>query len=105
MIPALTSFATTTASAYRSASVDVLAQIGDVDPTPPPGADKFNTLLSWVMWGAIIFCIAGLIIGAVALAYERSQGTGGEGKQKIIGAMIGAVIIGIAAGLVNSLVL
>lgn len=84
---------------------DVLAQIGKVNPIAPPGSAKFETIVSWITWGAIIAAVVGLIIGGVLLAYERSQGSGGDAKNKIIGGMVGAVVIGVAAGIVNQLAL
>ncbi|HEY9315023.1 hypothetical protein [Williamsia sp.] len=99
----MTALFTSVQVAYHAASVDVLAQIGTEAPVAPPGVDKFNLLLSWVKWGGIILAIAGLVIGGVALAYERNGGHGGDAKAKIMAAMIGAVVIGLAPTLVNQL--
>ncbi|MEU2004655.1 hypothetical protein ACH47B_27005 [Rhodococcus sp. NPDC019627] len=88
---------------YHAASVDVLAQIGTEPPQPPPGVDKFLMLLSWVKWGGVVLAIAGLVIGGVMLAMERSGARDGDGKSKIVGAMIGAVVIGLAPAVINQL--
>ncbi|CAN5672816.1 hypothetical protein AC1659_28305 [Rhodococcus erythropolis] len=90
-------------TAYHAASVDVLAQIGTNPPQRPPGADKFDMLLSWVKWGGVILAVAGLVIGGVMLAMERNGTRDGDGKGKIIGAMIGAVVIGLAPAVINQL--
>lgn len=83
----------------------ILAEIGKVSPSAPPGAGKFEMLLGWVMWAAMIGSIIGIVIAGVYLAYQRSQGGGGDAQAKIGWAMVGAVIIGTAAGIVNMLVL
>ncbi|MET3642741.1 hypothetical protein ABIC73_004344 [Prescottella equi] len=92
-------------TAYHAGTVDVLAQIGKVDPAPPPGFEKFLMIMSWIIWGAVIFCIIGLVIAGAMLAYQRMQGGGGDAQMKIVGAMVGAVIIGLAGTLINTLVM
>lgn len=93
-------------TAYHASLVDVLAAgIGDVSPAAPPGSQKFLTLLSWIMWGAVVVCIVGFIAAAATLAWQRMQGGGGDAHGKLVGAMIGAVLIGIGATLINTLAL
>ncbi|WP_430336155.1 hypothetical protein [Rhodococcus sp. ACT016] len=92
-------------TAYHASTVEVLAQIGDVKPAAPPGSERFLMIMSWVIWGAVIFCIVGLVIAGAMLAYQRMQGGGGDAQMKIVGAMVGAVIIGLAGTLVNTLVM
>lgn len=92
-------------TAYHASTVEVLAQIGDVKPAPPPGFEKFLTIMSWIIWGAVIFCIIGLVVAGALLAYQRMQGGGGDAQMKIVGAMVGAVIIGLAGTLINTLVM
>ncbi|MBM9838635.1 hypothetical protein JO861_18980 [Rhodococcus hoagii] len=92
-------------TAYRASTVEVLAQIGDVPPAAPPGSEKFLMILSWIIWGAVIFCIVGFVVAGALLAHQRIQGGGGDAQNKIVGAMVGAVIIGLAGTIVNTLVM
>ncbi|NMM90670.1 hypothetical protein B2J88_41145 [Rhodococcus sp. SRB_17] len=80
-----------------------MAQIGTEAPAPPPGVDKFLMLLSWVKWGGVVLAIAGVIIGGVMLAMERNGTRDGDGKGKIVGSMIGAIVIGLAPAVINQL--
>lgn len=86
----------------------VLAQnIGDVDPSAPSGefGDKMNMLLGWLMWGCIFASVAAIMICGATLGYQRMTGGGGDSTGKLVGGLVGAVIIGGAAGLVNGLIL
>ena len=38
----------------------ILAEIGKVSPSAPPGSGKFEMLLGWVMWAAMIGSIIGI---------------------------------------------
>lgn len=93
-----------------ASATDFLAQnIGDVSPRPPDGptGEKILLLLSILMWGCIIAAVAGMMICGAMLAFEKITG-GGQGSNatgKLVGGLVGSVIIGGAAGLVNMLVL
>ena len=86
-----------------------LAQnIGDVSPQAPDGrtGEKILTLLSWLMWGCIIAAVAGIMICGAMLAYEKISGGGqSNATGKLVGGLLGSIVIGGAAGLVNMLVL
>ena len=90
-------------TAYHAGSVDVLAQIGDQNPQPIPGLDKFGLLMSWLKYGGIFVAVCGVIVGAIMLAMERNGTRDGDGKNKIIAAMIAAVVIGLAPSVINQL--
>ena len=84
----------------------VLAEIGTVSPTPPPGlGDKINLLLSWGIWAAVIACVVGLIAAGAYLAYSKTTGQGGDSQSKILGAMVGAAIVATAGTIINTIVL
>lgn len=91
---------------YTAATVSILAQDFDFDPKPPTGGfgDKITELVGWVMWGCIIASIVGVMICGAMLAYERLTGGGGA-SVKLVGGLVGAVVIGSAAGLIKYLVL
>lgn len=90
--------------AHRAVEV-VIAQVGTPAPTQPPGGERIITILSWGIWAAVIATIAGFIIAAAMLAYQRFQGGGGDAQGKLVGAMIGAALIGVAGTIINTLVL
>jgi hypothetical protein len=90
-------------TAYHAGSVDVLAQIGDQNPQPIPGLDKFGLLMSWLKYGGIFVAVCGVIVGAIMLAMERNGTRDGDGKNRIIAAMIAAVVIGLAPSVINQL--
>lgn len=83
----------------------ILADIGNVSPSAPPGADKFETILGWTLWGAVIACVVGFIIAGAVLVYQRAQGGTSDAQAKLAWGMVGAVIIGISSTLVNTLAL
>lgn len=89
------------------ATVFLAQNIGDVDPQAPNGefGEKITTLMSWLMWGCIFASVAGIMICGAMLGYEKITGGGGNSTGKLVGGLVGAVIIGGAAGLVNGLVL
>ncbi|HEY9312853.1 MULTISPECIES: hypothetical protein [Nocardiaceae] len=89
--------------AYHAASVDVLAQIGNEAPQPIPGVEKFGLLMSWLKYGGIFLAVCGLIVGGIMLAMERNGTRDGDGKARIVGAMIGSVVIGLAPAVINQL--
>jgi hypothetical protein len=90
---------------YRSALGMYHAAIGPGGPIAPPGADKFNTLASWVMWGVVLLLVVAAMAAAGKLAYDRQQGTGGDGSAQLGKVAIAAVVVASAVAIVNTLVL
>lgn len=92
---------------YTAATVSILAQDFDFTPTPPDGGfgDKITTLVGWAMWGCIIASIVGIMICGAMLAYERITGGGGGASTKLVGGLVGSILIGAASGLVQGLAL
>lgn len=82
----------------------VLAVDIQVNPTAPPGADKFLTLVSWVGWGVCLAAVAALLIAGGQFGFDRHQGTAdSEAAKKVAKTCIGCVVIAIAGGLVGGL--
>lgn len=81
------------------------AVIGPSAPTAPPGADKFNTLAAWVMWGVVLLLVVAAMAAAGRLAWEKHQGHGGDGSAQLAKVAIAAIIVASAVGIVNTLVL
>ena len=73
----------------------------DVPPTAPPGADKLLAVMGWLKWIGLFVCVAGLIIGGAMVAVSHRRGNGFEVARPVALAIIGAVIIGAASGLVG----
>ncbi|OAK53792.1 hypothetical protein [Rhodococcoides kyotonense] len=89
-------------------ATDFSAQdIGGVDPTLPTGdaGEKINLLMSWLMGLCITASVAGLMICGSMLVYEKITGGGGNSTGKLVGGLVGSILIGSAAGLVNMLAL
>lgn len=91
-------------NALTSTTTVFLAQIGPGGPVAPPGADKFNTLAAWVMWGVVLALVVAAMVAGGKLAFDKQQGRGsdGEGLAKVA---IGAVIVASAVAIVNTLVI
>jgi len=83
------------------------AQIGPSGPIAPPGAAKFNTLASWVMWGVVLILVIAAMAAAGKLAWDRGHGGGGagEGGAQLGKVAIAAVVVASAVAIVNTLVL
>lgn len=92
---------------YTAATVSILAQDFNFNPTPPDGGfgAKITTLVGWAMWGCIIASIVGIMICGSMLAYERITGGGGGASTKLVGGLVGSILIGSASGLVQGLAL
>lgn len=90
---------------YRSALGTYHAAIGPGGPIAPPGADKFNTLASWVMWGVVLLLVIAAMASAGKLAWDKQQGHGGDGSSQLAKVAIAAVIVASSVAIVNTLVL
>lgn len=91
-------------NALTAAYYVVPAQIGPGGPQAPPGAEKFNTLASWVMWGVVLALVVAAFVAAGKLAFDKQQGRGGDGEG-LAKVAIGAVIVASAVAIVNTLVI
>lgn len=78
-------------------------------PTPgqqqPPGTEGLDTMLSWGGWTVSFVCVAGLLIVAAMMALKHQQGRGGNEAMGSLGWVLGACVLGAAAGpIANALV-
>ncbi|WP_437427149.1 hypothetical protein [Williamsia muralis] len=75
------------------------------DPTPPPGSDKFLTIVSWIGWGATLAAIVALVVAGARFGFQKSHGTASnEEAGKVAWTLIGCVLIAISGSLVGALV-
>lgn len=83
----------------------VLANIPQVGQgTPPPGSDKFLTILQWGAWVVFGLCVAGVLVSAAKLAHTHtSGGYGGQQQTSLIWTLAACVIAGSASAIVGAL--
>lgn len=88
----------TTAARVRLAEV-----LAAPNPTQqqPPGTDKINTMLGWMLWGGSITAFIGILIVAYQfmLSPNRHQHEGTSGLGKV---GFGMLLVGAASGIVGA---
>ena len=85
----------------------VLAQI-DVTPSNEgqTGADFWQQVLGWLAWGGLAGSLASLLIGGAVWGLGHASGHSmgaSRGKAFALGGMAGAILVGLAATIVNTL--
>lgn len=74
-------------------------------PAPPPGSDKFLTIVSWAGWGAMLAAIVALVIAGAKFGFQKNHGGAtNEEAGKVGWTLVGCVLIAIAGSLVGALV-
>ena len=81
--------------------------IGPAGPTGPDGTAAFwQKVLGWLAWGGLAGSLASMLIGGAVwgLSYAGGQAHGvSRGKTFALGGMAGAILVGLAATIVNTL--
>lgn len=71
-------------------------------PTPgqqqPPGTEGLTTMLGWGGWGVSFVCVAGILVVAAMMALKHRRGEGGGEAMGSLGWVLGACVLGSAAG-------
>jgi hypothetical protein len=71
-------------------------------PTPgsvqPPGTEGLTTMLGWGGWLVSFVCVAGILIVAAMMAIKHRRGEGGGEAMGALGWVLGACVLGSAAG-------
>lgn len=71
-------------------------------PTPgqtqPPGTEGLSTMLGWGGWLVSFVCVAGILIVAAMMALKHRRGEGGGEAMGALGWVLGACVLGSAAG-------
>lgn len=78
-------------------------------PTPgqqqPPGTQGLTTMLGWGGWGVSFVCVAGILVVAAMMALKHRRGEGGGEAMGSLGWVLGACVLGSAAGpIANALI-
>jgi hypothetical protein len=75
-------------------------------PTPgqvqPPGTQGLTTMLGWGGWLVSFVCVAGILIVAAMMALKHRRGEGGGEAMGSLGWVLGACVLGSAAGPIAS---
>jgi len=71
--------------------------------TPPPGAEKFELIISWATWIATVLCGLGFVVIGTRLTLSIRRGETGEHLTRLGAAAAGVVIVGAAVNIVNAL--
>lgn len=74
----------------------------NVNPTAPPGADKFEKILNWAGWLGFGCGLLGFIIVGIVMMVASHNGHGGGVMQKLGFVMAGCIIVGAAGGFVGA---
>ena len=68
----------------------------------PPGTEGLTTMLNWGGWGVSFVCVAGILIVAAMMALKHRRGEGGGEAMGALGWVLGACVLGSAAGPIAS---
>ena len=82
------------------------AQVPNPDPGAPPGASVLGPVLGWLKWGGLWAAVAGLLIGALALAighFGSNYGASSAGRKWLLGGMGAAALSGLAWTVANTI--
>ncbi len=93
-------------STVSQVSTLVLAQMPDPGgPLQPPGAGGAMTLFQWVLWGACLLGLVGIVIvgGKMAVDHNRSMGAG-EAATNLWKPLAAFVLISNVTGIAGALV-
>ncbi len=75
-------------------------------PTPgqvqPPGTEGLTTMLGWGGWLVSFVCVAGILIVVAMMALKHRRGEGGGEAMGALGWVLGACVLGSAAGPIAS---
>jgi hypothetical protein len=72
--------------------------------TPPPGADKLETMLAWLAWIVFGLCVTGVLIVAGRMAIRHQKGEGGGHAASLVWVMTACVLAGSASLIVTQIV-
>ncbi len=96
-------------SAFVAATLLVATPAHAAAPNPgsvqPPGTEGLTTMLGWGGWLVSFVCVAGILVVAAMMALKHRRGEGGGEALGSLGWVLGACVLGSAAGpLANALI-
>ena len=104
----MTASHTTFAAVSRAASAAAAATLLTATPAyaaapipgseQPPGTEGLTTMLNWGGWTVSFVCVAGILIVAAMMALKHRRGEGGAEAMGSLGWVLGACVLGSAAG-------
>ncbi len=68
----------------------------------PPGTEGLTKMLNWGGWGVSFVCVAGILIVAAMMAIKHRRGEGCGEALGSLGWVLGACVLGSAAGPIAS---
>lgn len=89
--------------------LDLIAAVPDFaavpSPTPqaPPGSGAFMKLINWLMWGAIVFGLFGLIVSVILVFTGVMDGRSSQGFRAFLIVCAGLIVLGMLGQIVNAL--
>lgn len=88
------------ATVLSASSGVVAAQVPNPDPDASvPGGELFTQLLGWLKWSALASGLAGLLIGAIAMAvghFGSNYSASSAGRKWLLGGMGASIVAGLA---------
>lgn len=83
--------------------VEFLAQVPDISPIAPPGAERFLWLVNIFSWFCYLSATLGIVYGGGRFAWEKFVRGGDLESPKIIAAaMIGGIVMALAPTLMRA---
>lgn len=73
------------------------------NPEPPPGAELFETIINWVMWGAVAMGSFGLIVAVILIFAGVLDGRSSQGVRAFLVVCAGLVLIGVVGQIISTL--
>ncbi|MDO4606972.1 MAG: hypothetical protein Q4B12_06595 [Bowdeniella nasicola] len=71
-----------------------------VNPTPPPGAEKFLALINIFGWFVTVAGVAALLLAGAMFGYEKWYSSGdAQAPKRVVAAIVGGVIASVAGPL------
>ena len=87
----------------------VVPALAVTDPgqgTPPPGAGaKIDTVVSWIAWLTFAACLVGVLVSAIALAFERQglAAAAARAHMKLLWSLGACIVAASASAMVGAL--
>lgn len=89
-----------------TAAAPAMAQVA-ADPSSAglPGAELVTKIINWLAWAALMACLGAVLYGAAmwrGAARTANLSHAADGKQYVIGGLIGALLAGLAPTAINT---